>query len=100
MGICQSARLAVRVFTGSMTTTLAPCSWASAMNGQWCRLVLIVLHAQRMMYLAYLKLSGSVPGVGPMVMKYAVQEPESQKVRSLMVAPSLLKNGSPTFRPF
>ena len=51
MGMCQSAFLAVRVATGSITTTLAPRRWASAMNGQWCRLLLIVLIAQSTMYL-------------------------------------------------
>src|SRR5437764_14263379 len=87
IGMCQSASRAVRVLTGSITTSFAPFRLASAMNGQWCRLVLIVLQAQRMIYLEYLKLSGSIPGDGPMVMKYAVHDPESQNVLSLMVAP-------------
>ena len=43
--------------------------FASAMNGQWCKLVLMVLHAQRMMYFECLKLSGSMPGEGPIVIK-------------------------------
>ena len=70
------------------------------MNGQWCRLLLIVLMAQRMMYFECTKLSGSTAAVGPQVMKKAVMAAESQKVRSATVAPSLLKKASPTFSPF
>ena len=69
IAMCQSASRAVRVFIGSMTTSLAPFFLASAMNGQWCRLVLMVLQAHRMMYFEWRKLSGSMPGDGPMVMK-------------------------------
>ena len=69
------------------------------MNGQWCRLVLIVLTAQRTMKREWTKLSGSTAAVGPQVMKNAVMAPESQNVRSETVAPSLLKKASPTPRP-
>ena len=34
IGICQSASRAVRVLTGSMTTSLAPALLACSMNGQ------------------------------------------------------------------
>ena len=34
IGICQSASRAVRVSTGSMTTSLAPAFLACSMNGQ------------------------------------------------------------------
>jgi hypothetical protein len=50
IGICQSACLAVRVRTGSITTILAPFFFASRMKGQACRLVLIMFIAQTMMY--------------------------------------------------
>ena len=69
IGMCQSASRAVRVLTGSITTSFAPFLFASAINGQWCKLVLIVLHAHRMMYFECVKLSGSMPGEGPIVMK-------------------------------
>jgi hypothetical protein len=69
------------------------------MKGQWCRLLLIVLIAQRTMYLECTKLSGSTAAVGPQVMKKALIAAESQKVRSATVAPSLLKKASPAFKP-
>ena len=49
IGMCQSARCAVRWRMGSMQTTFAPRFWASAMNGHRCRFVEIVLQAQMMM---------------------------------------------------
>ena len=52
IAMCQSAALAVRVRTGSMTTTLAPFACASRMNGQACRLVLIMFMPHTMMYFA------------------------------------------------
>src|SRR5258707_12924764 len=94
MRTCQSAFLAVRVETGSTTTTLAPRACASAMNGQWCKLLLMVLMAQRMMYFEWTKLSGSTAAVGPQDIKKALIAPESQNVRSDTTAPSLLKNAS------
>ena len=48
--------------------SFAPFLFASAIKGQWCKLVLIVLHAHRMMYFECLKLSGSIPGEGPIVL--------------------------------
>ena len=78
IGMCQSARCAVRWRIGSMQTTLAPRFWASAMIGQRCRFVEIVFEAQMMMYLECTMLSGSTPAVAPTVAAYAVQAPESQ----------------------
>ena len=52
MATCQSACLAVRVRTGSMTTILAPFFFASRMKGQACRLVLIMFMPHTMMYFA------------------------------------------------
>ena len=52
MATCQSACLAVRVRTGSMTTIFAPFFCASRMNGQACRLVLIMFIPHTMMYFA------------------------------------------------
>jgi hypothetical protein len=49
IGMCQSARCAVRWRIGSITTTLAPRFWASATNGHRCRLVEIMLQAQMTM---------------------------------------------------
>ena len=49
MGMYQSALCAVRCRSGSMTTTLAPLSWACLMNGHMCRLVERTLQAHRMM---------------------------------------------------
>jgi hypothetical protein len=49
IGMCQSALWAVRVRTGSITTTFAPRCWASAMNGHRWRFVLMTLHAQSTM---------------------------------------------------
>ena len=69
------------------------------MNGQWCRFVLIVLIAHSTIYFECTKLSGSTAAVGPHDMKNAVIAPESQNVRSEIVAPSRLKKASPTLRP-
>jgi hypothetical protein len=52
IAMCQSAALAVRVRTGSITTTLAPFSRASRMKGQPCRLVLTMFMPHTMMYFA------------------------------------------------
>ena len=52
---------------GSMTTSLAPAFFACSINGQWCELVPSVLQAHRMMYFECTKLSGSTPGVAPIV---------------------------------
>jgi hypothetical protein len=49
MGMCQSARFAVRCRIGSITTTFAPRRWASATNGHRCRFVETMLQAQMMM---------------------------------------------------
>ena len=67
MGMCQSASRAVRVRTGSITTSLAPFLRACSMKGQWCEFVLSVLQAHSTMYFECTKLSGSAPGVWPMV---------------------------------
>ena len=63
-------------------------------------LVEIELQPQITMSLDWVKLSGSVPLVGPTVSSQAVEEPEPQKVFSATEAPSLLKKASPTVRPW
>ena len=69
MAMCQSARLAVRVRIGSMTTTFAPRLRASATNFHMWMFVLMRLQAQMTMYRECTKLSGSMPAVGPTVMR-------------------------------
>ena len=49
IGMCQSASAAVRWRIGSITTTLAPRSWASLMNGHMCRFVERTLQAHSTM---------------------------------------------------
>ena len=49
IGMYQSALWAVRWRSGSITTTFAPRSCASLMNGHMCRLVERTLQAHRMM---------------------------------------------------
>ena len=44
-----SAATAVRVFAGSIATIVAPCSFASRMNGHRCRFVEMVFVPHRMM---------------------------------------------------
>jgi len=80
MRTCQSAFLAVRgrdrIDHHHQFGAGAPC--ASAMNGQWCRLLLSgCLMAQRMMYFEWTKLSGSTAAVGPQDMKKALIAAES-----------------------
>ncbi len=62
--------------------------------------MLTELHAQTIINLEWIKLSGSTPAVGPMVNNHAVHEPSPQKVRSVTVAPSLAKKASPPFNPW
>ena len=66
--MCWSAAAAVRLRTGSTTTTFAPRLRASVMYGHRCRFVLMMLQAHTRMNFECTRLSGSTPAVSPIVM--------------------------------
>ena len=95
-----SARFAVSVLIGSITTRMAPFFLASRINWLWCIDVAIGFIPQTIIKFEKAKLSGSSPPVGPATIWNALEAVALQKVRSPIEAPSSLKNRSPQWSPF
>ena len=88
---CQSAERAVRVSTGSTTTTRAPDRRASVTNGHRCWLVTIVFVPQSTTNRLCRRSSGSIPRVPPCVAISPSAADEPQIARVSRDAPSSAK---------
>lgn len=87
---CQSARAAVRVSSGSITT-VAPFLLARWMRGQRCGFVTTVFVPQRTMKRLWTMSLGSIPAVVPIVAATPLLPALPQIFRSSRVAPSRAK---------
>jgi hypothetical protein len=84
---CRSATWAVRVRSGSMTTTVAPFCLASRMNGHRCRLVTMVFVPHRTMKRLCAMSSGWMPMPVPLVTETPVSPVLPQMALMSLVAP-------------
>ena len=80
MGMCQSARWAVRLRRGSMTITCTPFLRASSTLAHRCTLVAIRSAPQETIRSDWVMDSGSAPPTGPTVRSQAVSQQVSHTV--------------------